>query len=834
MKKLLLILIIVLSAPLFAESAVIREISLENSGEKIVIGLDQYPNFRVYQSDKNEVIISFKDTDLHENIITSGRGGDFISKIFYEEFLESISIVTIITKKEIEDINKSFDYARNRLIVNFIPKRVYYSNKSPVYIQKKQLDKSMADKLQSGDKKHFKSFESGKDKKTDKFVKQEDRIIKTIPGEKVYSKTSSVGNIVDAMEKSPCRDSINVKTALRLAKEKNFQAALGRMEAELKGGFIFECEDKLVFLKSWLEYMVVKSDQDNNSLYALKNQVESLLLRYQDSSFIPYGYALAGLINKDLANYPLSKGFFHLAEQGYPDYQGMAEVYFNLGEIYYEEKELRKSEEYLEKLEKEYSDTKFNDDAKLIYGQILYSRKRYFDTIRTLGPFVNENSRVIYESPDLLKFVADSYFLTGSNEKARELFSQIFNMFPEMDKKDIVLASIGETFENQGDLKKAENIYKLVIERYPGTEGFIKSSLKLADNMDDPEKREIIYKMIVKDFPDSVEGRISLLRLATIYNDQQRFEESIDSIKILLRENPRALRKDALHLMGVAMGGLLENYIENDNYAAALRLVEKNRFFIEDMKNYKVHFISGKVYNETHMYGESKERLGLAYKLFPNKAKIPFELLEYMVLTDIELKNYDEALGVCDEILKKFNDGGLKGFAYEKKADISAALNDFDKSESFYKNSISVFNDKLSKASVFVKLGELYKSENKNLESINSFDRAVSIYSSLGKNDYKNQIAYSAKKSGEINLKLKRFEKAVSSFKIVLDFNAGKENFYEAKFSMGEALRGSGKIEDALKEYRAVFLAEESGLLFKKLAEQRIREIELEKTLEKS
>lgn len=840
MKKLTLILtlMIALSAPLCSQSAVIRQIRLEGSGERIVINLDQYTNFRVYQSDKNEVIITFKDADLHENVITSGEGGDLISKILYEHFPDNISIVTVRTKKEISGVESVFDYAGTRLVVDIVPERFRYTDKSPVYAQKKRLVKTSAEQKPEGLKKQAEPEKVKEEKKSDEKAVEEqvesDRIFAEIPAEKVYGEKSSVETITEMIEKSSCYDSINIKVALRLVKENNFDGALGRTEAEFSGKIPPGCEDRLSFFKLWLEYMLVKSGGDSSSMYTLKNRSESLLFRYPESSALPYGYAIAGLINSDLSNYPLAKGFFHLTEQEYPDYKGMAEIYFSLAEIYYDENDLRRSEEYLEKLEKEYPDTKFNEDAKLIHGQILYTRKRYFDTIRTLGPFVDENSTVIYENPDLLKFVADSYFLTGSNEKARELFSRIFNMFPEMEKKDIILASIGETFENQGDKKKAETIYRLVTERYPGSEGFVKSSLKLADNMDDPQEREVIYKMIINDFPDSVEGRISLLRLATIFNSQNRYEESIDAIKTLLRENPRALRKDALHIMSEAMTGSLEKFLNDDNYASALRMTEKNRFFIADMKNYEIHFISGKIYNETHMYEESKERLDMAYKLFQDKKNMPFEMLKYMVLTNIELEKYDEALKLCDEILEKAEKSEEKGFAYEKKGDISRTINNLDKSVSFYNNALSEYNENISRAAVFLKLGELYKSESKNLEAVEFFDKAVSAFMSAEKNEYKNEIAYAAKNSGEISLKLENFEKAVSSFKTVLDFNAGRENFYEAKFNLGESLRGAGRIEDALLEYRAVFSADEADELFRKLAEQRIREIELENKLEKS
>lgn len=843
MKKLCLFLILmILFIPSYLFSAEIKRISLQESGEKILINLDKYANFRVYQSDKNEVIITFKDADLNENVVTSGSGGDFISKILYEQFPGKISIITIVTKKNIRSLNNKFDYSSKNLVVQIMPEKIYFSNKSPFYKQKKHLVKPGGKQassdivLSSVPKKDPSEKKQPQDEKNQDNKKEDDKnkVLEIIPADKMFSSKGSVDTIIEFIENSSCYNSINIKAAVRLAKEERFEEAVSFTNSELKGRSGSECEDELNVFNLWIKYKFFKSKSDNNNLYLLKKEIEPFLYKYLDSPALAYGYALAGLINKDLKNYPMAKGLFEIAEQKYPEYKGMAEIFFNLGEIYYNENELRISEEYLDKLAKNYPDTKFNEDSKLIYGQILYSRKRYFDTIKTLGPFVNENSRVIYEKPDLLKFVADSYFLTGNNGKARELFSRIFNMFPDLEQKDIILSNIGETFENQGDKKKAEKIYNLVTKRYPGTEGFVKSSLKLADNMDDINERELVYKMIVTDFPDSVEGRISLLRLAAIYNEQKRFAESIDTIKILFMENPRALRKDALYIMSEAVTGYLEKDLKDNNYGSALRMAEQNRFYIADMKNYKAHFAAGKVYYETHMYEDSKERLDMAYKLFPDKKNISYELLKYMVLADTKLENYDEALKICDEILSKFKDGDKKGFASEKKGDIFRSKNDFNKSAGFYKNSISEYKSRFLTGEVYLKLGELYKSENKISEASDYFDKAVSTFINIDREKYKNQIAYAAKNSGEINLKLENFEKAVSYFKTVLDFNVGKENFYEAVFNLGESYRGLKRTEDALNEYKKVFSSEQADELFKKLAEQRIREIELENQLDKS
>lgn len=852
-------------------AAVIDSIRLLDNGSKISIKMDGYPDFRAYQSDRHEAMIIFKKGELGDNISIDGSGGSIISRILFEKNAETdMSVITIQTKKEILNIDNFWNYNSNTLLVNLkvkeppkaksTPKkdnysRKNYTDKKPVYGVKKDLKDTAATKsdTQKEEKqKPIQKIAENSDKGSES-IKEEDLVDQVtkaldsttpVSDDKIISDIlekfaresdyrGGLGTIIDNIVTDDCSD-IPLKVASRLAKEGRWLDSLASVEGLLSGSPAAVCKDNLEFFRMFLMYKSMEANGDEVSFLAFKKEIENLLNRYDNSPFLSYGYAMAGLVNQQLNNYPYASGFYKIIEDQFPNYPGMAEVYYNLGKINFEKDDLRVADIYLSKLLETFPDTKYAEDAKLILGKIMYSKKRYFDTIKTLGSAAEKNERILYENPEILRFVAQSYFETGRNQKARELFARIFNIFPDAQEKDMILTSIGETFEEQGQKDKAEKIYRLVTQKFPGTKGFVKSSLKLADNMKDEEKREIIYQMIISDFPDSVEARIALMRLGELYLKQKKYDESIDSIKALLAENPRALRKDALFIMSQSLVGKVSKLIEEDNYASALRVVEKERFFIDDMKTFDIHFISGEVYLKTHMYKDAEKRLEKAQKLWVN-GKLPMEVLKYRAIAGSELGEYQRAIDFSDEIIKDYKEVNSQAWALELKGDVYLKQNNYSKAESFYRKAGEKYDNDVLKGSAYKKLADLYNIQDKLESSKQAFMKSMSFYLASDKDKYVQDIAYTSSKLGEINLKLKDYNGAVSSFQTVLDSGGGNENLMEVRFNLAEALRGLGQTDRALEQYnRVVADQSQSTGLWKELAGQRIREIELKKELDNS
>lgn len=836
------------------DAAVISGINLMEEGKKIGITLDEYSDFRVYQSDKYEFIIIFKGTEIDENIVTGGSGGTSISKILYEHFPDDISILTIKTAREIQSVGKVWNEATGRLEVSLkfggglIAGKKYKSkNKRPKYGRKHGIDSSpmasspgssskSSSSIDEMDTEDFRALIKGKKKSKKetpkKGFKLEEIDLSTPSLAKKNYEKGGVDTITKYLRGDDCSKSLAFKVALRLADEENFVDALASVENQIDQSEDMSCIDKLEFFRAYLEFKALEKEGPASKI-VFKKDVEALVNKYPMSPMIPYGYALAGLLNDHLGNPPFAMGYFELIEKNHAKYPGMAEVLYEFGHIYYDKGDLISAENYLKQLRNDYPKTKFAQEASFLEGQILYSKKRYFDTIRTLSPLIEDNQKVLYENPKLLNFVANSYFQTGKNDEARGLFSRIFNIFPGVEEKDMILTRIGETFEEQGQKEKALKIYRLVTERYPGTNGYVKSSLKLADNMDDEENREIIYTMIVNEFPETTEARIALMRLANIYLKQKKYIESIDAVKIVLKENARALKKDALYVMSQSLHGELEKLTKEDKFPIALRMVERERFYIEEMKTWPIHLKSGEIYYKAHLYKDAEERLKMGLKLL-GKKKPPVEIYRYVAISKKELGKSDEALTYLKKIIEDYKDEEEKALAYETKGDIELERKKTGEAEKFYNEAVKRYSSLTSRGSTSVKLGEMFEKEN-NLEKAKKyFYDAVSIYLSVNKEDVSEDIAYTSRKLGEFNIKLNDYKEAVNSFKKVIEAGGGKENISEVRFLLGEAYKGLDEIESALEEYNKVLAIETDDEFWKKVAVQRIKEIELNKEVNDS
>jgi len=336
--------------------------------------------------------------------------------------------------------------------------------------------------------------------------------------------------------------------------------------------------------------------------------------------------------------------------------------------------------------------------------------------------------------------------------------------------------------------------------------------------------------MIINDFPDTAEARIALIRLAEIQYEQKEYDKSIDSIKALLAENPRALRSEALNIMSKSLYEKLENILKENNYPTALRIVEKERFYIADMKDYNIHFISGKIYFKTHMYMEAEERLEKAYDLW-YEGKLPVEVLKYRAFANKELNELEKASGFAGEILKDYKSPDDQGWAFELKGDIEKKAENYEKSMELYDQAASEYEKKELKAGVSAKKGDLSLEQDRYEDAEKAYENSLNLYMSLNREDFAEEIAYSAGKLAESRLHLKDYEGAVKACETALEAEDGVENMAELRFNYAEALSGMDNKNDALVEYNKVLNIDTDDELWKNMAEQRIREIELEQEI---
>jgi len=84
-------------------------------------------------------------------------------------------------------------------------------------------------------------------------------------------------------------------------------------------------------------------------------------------------------------------------------------------------------------------------------------------------------------SPEALNNIAITFYYKGRFKQSREIFMLSFNRFPEQDRRDMLLRYCADSYQWEGDMQKALNLYGLQLELFPDSEETMLSVVRIAD-----------------------------------------------------------------------------------------------------------------------------------------------------------------------------------------------------------------------------------------------------------------------------------------------------------------------------------------------------------------
>lgn len=595
-----------------AVAPVLEGVHLSAAPASIELRFDRAVEWRVYQTGSHEVLIALKDVHLARELVRSGSGKPLIRKMVFQRKAEGPATITVETTRPVATVGSRWRQGIRILEILMEPELVI-AHKSP-RVGGKRRGNIMAAAPSSAIKPAGKTSPRSKG----------DAPVITASDIMTGSGGGGVETLLDAIAASPCGELMHIRVAIRLCRENRFSEALETIaagESSLSGE---ECKDSFHYLSAWCG-MQETSPEDSQSLLDLTRKLEAEIAAHPDSAFLPWGYAMMGHLYMLLENDPFADGYFRLVEKLWPDFPGMAETLLHLGEIGLRGDRLEEAEETLRQVVNRYGATSYGFDARLALGRVMFRKKRYFDTLRLLEPIQKEKPDLVYSEQDLLILIGNSHYHTGGHEKARNALSRAYNYFPERDDRDILLTRVAESYGAQGYKEKADQLYRLVMELYPGTDGFVVSSMRLTENMDDREEREVIYQMVIEDYPDHPLARLAMMRLAQSQQESGLFVESIATIKRLLGEDPRALRKDALFLMEESLFAVLGQALDQGRYPEVVTRFKADRRYIKEFESPRIHAQVADAFLAGHLYEQALAQYEAA-ELLLGGAKVPLDV----------------------------------------------------------------------------------------------------------------------------------------------------------------------------------------------------------------
>ena len=91
------------------------------------------------------------------------------------------------------------------------------------------------------------------------------------------------------------------------------------------------CREQAFFMRAYASLMRDQSDTEN--LIQAADFFNDALAAFPESKLTPFALSFLGKINMKLKNPALAQGYFSMTQDRFPDYPGMAEVFYFLGKI---------------------------------------------------------------------------------------------------------------------------------------------------------------------------------------------------------------------------------------------------------------------------------------------------------------------------------------------------------------------------------------------------------------------------------------------------------------------------------------------------------------------
>ncbi|MCP3900300.1 MAG: tetratricopeptide repeat protein, partial [Desulfobacteraceae bacterium] len=609
--------------------------------------------------------------------------------------------------------------------------------------------------------------------------------------------------------------------ALSLLKQAKYEVAMALLEKHLTETPKI-CGQEASYLKAYAYYKYAET-KDPLKLVQSEHYFHDALVNYPDSKLIPFGLSAIGLIHLKMNNSAVAEGYFSIVKDKYKNYPGNAEVYYYLAGIHKERGFNEKALRYFRKVFEEMPDNKYTADAGIGYGNTLYDKMFFLDALNIFKYIVQQNKEKIYKTSALLLSMGNANMKLGRSSAARDDYTRVINLFPEIGEKDIIFTKIADTYAMENKIEKAKSMYSFVREKFPGTEGFIQSSIGLARYLENRKEREKLYVMVKKRFPDNKFARVAMMRLAEIFQEHKEYQSCIDEIEELLSTNPMGLRYEAIRLMQKAYEALFKRSLKEDKYTNILHDYEDNFIRLDRMTSKEISLNVGLSYLKAKLYEQAFNHLISSYKLY-KRSQRPAELLFGMGVAMDETSRDDDAIKLLKGFVKRFPKNQNVAEAYLRMGQIYLLKNEYTRSGGMFERSYKVAKDQLYKSKILVEKAKFYEKQEEWAKVTFVLSNAVEDIA-LAPGKHYNALATIYRTMGNAYFKQHVYVRAAESFSLAIKFTESDKRTANLEFMMGDAYQKANVLKEAKKVFKNIVQQDDS--VWARLAEQRLSTLEL-------
>ena len=468
----------------------------------------------------------------------------------------------------------------------------------------------------------------------------------------------------------------------------------------------------------------------------------------------------------DVADYYFETGKYSLARKWYEKVEqknlSKAEkerFYFNNGYAFFKSNKFEEAKDYLNRVK---DSKKYGSQAKYYLGFMAYEgddyqqanelfeevedKERYSEDLSYFQADMNFKQGNFQKAIDLgleqlpradrrdqselNKIIGESYFNLGEYEKAIPYLKEYKGQSGKWNNTDYY--QLGYAYFQQGDYEKAINEFNKIIDGknavaqnayYHLAQSYLKTDKK-------QEALNAFRNASEMDFNEDIKADASLNYAKLSYEIGNSYE-SVPQVLMTYMENyPESPAKDEIREL------LINSFITTRNYEEAMRLLQGNRNFENNLVYQKVAFYRGlELFNE----GSFREALDYFEKSLHERRDPTITALAtfWKAETDFNLRNYQDALigyrefngmSGAQKASERENLDYNIGYTYFKQRDYDRAIEFFKR----YANDAS--HDQSRRNDALVRLGDSYFVNSSYWPAMEAYNGAMALRGS--ENDY--------------------------------------------------------------------------------------------------
>ena len=795
----------------------IESIRVSNPPGTIAVKLNGKTPYRVFHVDKKEVIIAFRNVKLSSHLSRSRLEKDWIERVRIERHSGRIVVISVHTKDDIKGISPRWIRSQKTLSVRCIPVKKPSKNKrkpkkpvrSPTV--KKKVNKPHSPEI----------IEPTYAGLPFNFTLSRINQWKSV-------RFDGLDQMINDLNADSCVSHATISTAIDLSRKEAWQEMFDRLNAYIvsKSEAPKDCLEAAYYLRAYAYYKKLDFTDDDRLLKAIE-RFQEVVSYYPKSKYAPYGIAALGKLHRKLKNYGEARGYLKVIADTYPNFSGLPEVMLELSRVYIEKEKINLAISILEKLLANHSQSPLVSDAKLELGKALYEANNFPESKKMLISLMKSDPTKVYDSPDLLICLGNGYYQTGQYAKARGALLRVVNFFPDIDSIPVILSRIGDTYRDDKQPEKAQKVHEHVIKNYPNTDGFVISSVRIAEYLNRRAEKENLYRMIITDYPEHPMARLAMLKLAGLQTKEGEHEKGIETIKGFLAKYPGALKKEAVHVMKDAYGALFQKLLKADNFTGVLAWYEKDKHVINRINTPEIYAIVGTTYLKGHIYKDAADLLQKAYQLY-TKDKRPPEVYSNLGISLHESGQPDSALKILNAYTRAFPKHADIGTAYTHIGQIYLEKKKYKQAIKELKTALQKTKEKKIQSTILLSEAAARKGLGDMKTATQRYVKAIDLMAALP-DQPPARFSKAYRDLGETFLHRKFYLKAADAFSMSIKFSEDEENA-DLRFMLAEAYEKGRAMDRAGEVYQEIISLGDP--FWARLAQEKLRGIQIENKLE--